>query len=212
MCYFRKNIKSNSLVEYFYFVSVTVTSSTSTTSKILTVFFILKDSHILSSATTKAPPCPPTSVGSASILWTTNSPTTTTYACQAYSWIASTTGTVSLQFQLQHKPGRWYLDDVSVFYGGTQMLDNGGFEDGVMSPWFRTTPNGASCGGQYGDITNSGGSARTGSYFLWDGQINCYDQVQQSLNVTAGETYVISFWLRSTTTSGSNIFAKVLMN
>ena len=88
---------------------------------------------------------------------------------------------------------------VSVFHGG--------FESGSLSPWFRRAPNGNSCGGQQRAVSNSGG-ARTGSWFLWDGAINCYDQTEQTFNVVAGETYVISFWLKFTiTTSGSAIFA-----
>ena len=143
-------------------------------------------------------------------LWTTNSPTTNSYACQAYSWTAATTETVALQFQFQHHPGRWYLDDVSIFHGGTQLLSNGGFESGTLSPWYRTAPNGNGCGGQQGAVSNSGG-ARTGSWFLWDGAMNCFDQIQQNFSVVAGETYVISYWLRSTAT-GSPIFAKVLID
>ena len=166
---------------------------------------------ISSVATTQAPPCAPISRTGLAVLWTTNYPTTASYVCQAYSWTATANDTVSLQFQFQHSPGRWYLDDVSVFYGGTQLLINGGFESGTLTPWFRTTPNGGSCSGQIAAVTTSGGSARTGSWYLWNGQINCYDQIEQNFNVTAGETYVISYWIRSTTTSGSPIYAKVLI-
>jgi hypothetical protein len=174
--------------------------------------FFQKSNCLLFSATTQAPPCPPTSVGNSSILWTTNTGMSWSYTPQAYSWTASTTGTVSLQFQFQNEPGLWYLDTVSVFDGGTQMLENGGFDTGVLSPWIRTTPNGNNCGGQEAAVTNAYGDAQSGSYDLWDGQDYCYDQVEQSFNVTAGDTYVISFWLKSTASSGSNIYAKVLIS
>ena len=193
--------------------TTSATTITTTSCKITAHFFqsfICDLSFFL--ATTQAPPCPPVSRAGLAILWTTFTPTTSTYACQAYSWTANTTGTVYLQFRLQQSPGRWYLDDVSVFDGGTQLLLNGGFESGTLSPWVRTTPNGPSCSGQIAAVTNSGGLAHTGSWFLWDGQINCYDQVEQAFNVIAGKTYVISYWLRSTTTSGSPIYAQVLIS
>ena len=148
-------------------------------------------------------------MSSTTVLWSTNTPTSVSYTYQNYSWTAPTTDNVSLQFQFQNLPGRWYLDDVSVSHGGTQMLINGGFENATLTPWIRTAPNGDSCGGQQAAVSNRTGSARTGRYFLWDGQENCYDQVEQVFDVIAGETYIISFWLRSTVSSGSNIYAKL---
>ena len=160
-------------------------------------------------ATSQASSCPPIARYGLGALWTTNTPTTNTYTCQAYSWIATANGTLSLQFQLQHGPGRWYVDDVSVFHGGTQLLVNGGFESGTLAPWIRTTPNGSNCTGQIAAVTNSAGLAHAGIWFLWDGEVNCYDQIEQHFSVIAGEAYVISYWLRSTTTTGSPIFANV---
>ena len=119
-----------------------------------------------------------------------------------------TNSLLSLQLQLQHSPGRWYLDDVSVLQGATELLRNGGFGYGLLATWTRTTPNGNSCGGQSASVSNGAG-ARTGSWFLWDGSISCFDQIEQAFNVTAGVLYKISYWLKSTTASGAPIFAKV---
>lgn len=163
-------------------------------------------------ATTPLPACAVTNMGSATNLWTSNVPTATSYSCYAFSWTATLNSTVSLQFRLQHSPGRWYLDDVSVLHGVTQLVSNGGFESGVLSPWIRTAPNGNACGGQPADISNLVGEANNGSWFLWDGFISCYDQIGQTFDAIENEVYIISFWIKSTTIGGSPIFAQVLIS
>jgi hypothetical protein len=154
-------------------------------------------SHPFLIATTPTPPCTPTPVGSASTLYSTSYPTTTTDTCFAYKWTSPTTGLVTLAFQFRHDPGVWYLDDVSVYSGATQMLSNGGFETGSLSPWIKTA---GSCGESGGVMST--GSPHSGSYALADGSVNCADKISQQFTAIAGQIYVVSFWLRSSSTSG----------
>ncbi len=160
------------------------------------------------SATTPTPPCAPTSVGSASTLYTTSSGSNSLYICNAYAWTSSVTGTVTLAFQLRHDPDYWYLDDVSVYDGGVQMLSNGGFETGSLSPWIRTTLY-SNCTGSPGQISTM--YPRTGIYDLADGSNGCPDQISQQFTATIGEVYIVSFWLKSNST-GTGISAQVTLS
>ncbi|CAF3397962.1 unnamed protein product [Rotaria socialis] len=160
-------------------VSTTITTTSSTSS---------------TSATTPLPPCSPSYVGSASTLLTIPTSNKTTYGCYAYEWTPPTTGPVNFTFELRNDPGQWYLDDTSIYQGGTQMLSNIGFETGTLSPWVRTGPNG-NCGRFRAGIYNS--SCRSGNYCATDGSNGCADQLSQQFTATAGQVYVVSFWLKS---------------
>ncbi|CAF3712583.1 unnamed protein product [Rotaria sordida] len=162
-----------------------------------------------SSTTTPTPPCSPTSVGSASTLYTTSSGSGTSYTCFSYAWTSPATGLVTLAFEFRHDPDHWFLDDVSVYAGPVQMLNNTGFETGSLSPWVRTTPYGT-CSGVAGYVCNSY-SPRSGSYHLCDGSNGCADRISQQFTATAGQIYVVSFWLKSGAT-GSTISAKVTLS
>ena len=108
---------------------------------------------------------------------------------------------MTLAFLLRNDPSNWYLDDVSVYDGGTQMLVNGGFESGSLSPWVVTLPNGPCLfGSPHGQVCNT--LSHTGSYDYCDGCNTVADEVSQSFMAIAGSTYVISFWL-STGSIGS---------
>ena len=132
----------------------------------------------------------------------------TTYSCRAYSWIAPRTGTISLAFQMRHDPSYWYLDDVSVYNRGTQMLINGGFEtSSLTNSWTVSTPFGV-CGSSGAAITTS--SVRSGSFSLRDGSTGCADQVSQTFGIISGEVYTISFWILMGG-SGSGISLSVLL-
>jgi hypothetical protein len=150
-------------------------------------------------ATTPVPPCTPTNVSSSSTLLSISSVNNTGYTCYAYEWTAPNTGMVTLAFQFRNDPVTWYLDDVSVYDGGTEMLVNGGFESGSLSPWAVTFPNGPCVGGSPpGQLCNT--TSHTGSYDYCDGCNTVADQVSQSFMATAGQVYVISFWLRTLST------------
>jgi hypothetical protein len=159
-------------------------------------------------ATTPTPPCVPTSVGSSSTIYSTASGSATSYTCHAYTWTALTTGVVTLAFQLRQDPDLWYLDDVSVYGGAIQMLINGGFETGSLSPWVRGIPNG-NCAGSPGQVSSV--SPHDGTYSVMDGSYLCADEISQQFTATAGQVYLVSFWLKSGSL-GSGITALVTLS
>jgi hypothetical protein len=106
---------------------------------------------------------------------------------------------------LRHDPNYWYLDDVSVYGGGTQMISNGGFETGSFSPWVASVP----CGGSSAQVGTT--LPHSGVYALNDGSFGCADQVSQQFTATAGQIYVVSFWLLSGST-GSGVSALVTLS
>lgn len=124
--------------------------------------------------------------------------------CYAFSWTSSVTGTVNLNFQFRHSASSWNLDDVSVYRGATQMLANGNFETGSLSPWTRATPVPSNCAGNSGaQVTTP--SRLNGNYHLQDGCKGNIDKVSQQFSAIAGETYVVSFWLQTDSTASSTL-------
>ena len=88
------------------------------------------------------------------------------------------------------------------------MLTNGDFETGSLSPWVRTNPNGA-CSGSPGHVSSP--LSLTGNYSLSDGSSGCADEVSQQFMATAGQVYVVSFWLKSGQ-AGSGVSALVTLS
>ena len=160
------------------------------------------------SASTSASPCSPViDVGTSSTIWTTTTASTTSYACHTFSWTASNTATFTFQMILRNDPDVWCIDDVSILDGATEKLVNGGFETGSFSPWIRTFPYGKDSHSTPAALTNLAGVARTGTYGLRDGSYKYADQVAQSFSAVSGQTYVISFWLKSTVVTSPGMFA-----
>ena len=158
------------------------------------------------------PECPPfTDVGNSSALWTTTVASTTVYTCHRFLWTASKNGSVSFTMQLRNDPNKWFIDDISILRNDTEMLVNGGFESGSLSPWSWSEPGG-SCSGYGAAVTSSAGVARTGSYGLWDGCTGCADQVAQAVSVRKGQQYAISFWLKARNVSSGNLHATFSIN
>ncbi|CAF4462639.1 unnamed protein product [Rotaria socialis] len=162
------------------------------------VFIVLATTTTTSPTTTPTPPCVPTSVGSANILYNATTGNVQ-YSCFAYAWTSPTTGPVTLAFQLRNDPSIWNLDDVTVYAGATEMLNNTGFETGSLSPWVRTTPNGA-CGGLAGGV-DAFCIPFSGFYALCDESTGCADEISQQFTATAGQLYIVSFWLKSDSAS-----------
>lgn len=117
---------------------------------------------------------------------------------------------MTLAFQLRNDPGIWSLDDVSIYAGADQMIINGDFETGSLSPWVRTTTSG-SCGGAAAGGHVSTVSPHTGTYVLVDGSYGCADIISQQFNATAGQLYTISFWLKSSGV-GSSVTASITLS
>jgi len=162
---------------------------------------------ILIVITTPNPCGTPTSIGNSSSVYSATTGINT-YTCYYFSWVASNNGSVTLAFQFRNNPSLWLLDDISVSDGTNEMLSDGGFESGTLSPnWIVSTPNGACGGGATGAKIRST-SCRTGTYCLSDGCLNVADQVSQSFSVIVGNPYSISFWLKQGGT-GSGIYVSV---
>ena len=81
-----------------------------------------------------------------------------------------------------------------MYNGTAEMLVNGGFETGSLSPWVRTTPNG-NCAGAPGTVCTAG--AHSGVRGLCDGSNGCLDAISQSFMAVAGQNYNVTFWMRS---------------
>ena len=88
------------------------------------------------------------------------------------------------------------------------MLTNGGFESGSLSPWVRTTPNGA-CPGVMAFVCNP--SPHSGAFALCDGSNGCADLISQSFVATAGQPYNITFWMKSGS-AGTVITANITLS
>jgi hypothetical protein len=182
-----------------------VGSTYSSFDKYLLTLFIL----LCLSAVAPTPPCTPIYIGSSSTVYTAMSGSATSYTCHAFGWQPTTTGPVTLAFQFRHISNSWYLDDVSVYEGGVQMIGNGGFETGSLFPWIRTTPNGI-CTGSPAQVTTVL-LPHSGTYHLRDGSQGCADQIGQQFMANAGQLYIVSFWLKSGALA-SGILANVTLS
>ena len=99
---------------------------------------------------------------------------------------------------------------MKVYAEGTQILVNRGFETGSLSPWVVSYPNeGCGFGSVLGQVCTS--YPHSGSYDYCDGCNTVADKVSQSFGVTAGQIYVVSFWL-ATGATGSVISALVTLS
>lgn len=129
-------------------------------------------------------------------------PINTTYQMFGFSFVATTVST-DLTFAFRHDPGFIRLDDVSVTAGGgSNLVVNGGFEDGPIN-------SGAPQGWTYANIFGSlaGGQVldnlpRTGSLYYRSGSIQAYDAITQNISTVIGTTYDVSFWALSSEGAG----------
>lgn len=116
---------------------------------------------------------------------------------------------MNLTFQFRHDPDYWYLDNVSVYRGVTQLLINGDFETGNLSPW--TLTSSSSCQSSSGGIvTNS--PCTYGHFCYEDGCKQESNFLRQQFNVIAGEMYVISFYLKLGISTGATAFVNVTLS
>jgi hypothetical protein len=114
-----------------------------------------------------------------------------------YTYTGSFTGTAVLEFgfysQGNNKIG--YLDDVSIVdtnASNSQMLINGGFENGSLIGWqVLCTSN---CGSLSGSISTT--SCNTGLYCYTDGCVNGIDFLRQTFTTNIGDIYTLSFWMQ----------------
>ncbi|UJR06803.1 hypothetical protein I4U23_011090 [Adineta vaga] len=175
--------------------STTSTTSTSETTSTSVTSTTSTATTTTTSSTTPTPPCLPVNKGSSSNL---HSATTgpTIYTCHAFQWTAPNTGPVTLAFAMRNDPSSWYIDDVSVYHGGTQMLLNGDLESGTLAPgWIRTQANNYNCGLFQGHVSSN--MPRTGTYSIRDGSMGCGDVVSQTFSAIANSLYIVSYWFKT---------------
>jgi hypothetical protein len=131
-------------------------------------------------------------------------PIYTAYTPYTASFVASSL-TSTVTFVFRHDPGFFAFDDVSVVdvaLPSTNLLVNGGFEQGAPTPsgggapgWTYFAQTGI---GFLGSESASGTDlllSHTGAFYWEDGATGGYDGIDQSFATTPGDTYSISFFL-----------------
>lgn len=168
----------------------------------------LETIKIFSILVTSISTCVPT-VSSNGILYSIVNPSTpmTTYICFARTWIATST-TATLSFFFRHDPGYWFLDDISVYHGISQVLTNGGFENLAVG-WSYS----GSCS------SNTGGLIVIDPAYVLSGQhsyssrcIGFGDTISQTFLTVPGDAYLIKFWLRRTDCCSPIVIANITVH
>ncbi|CAF4174221.1 unnamed protein product [Rotaria sp. Silwood2] len=116
-----------------------------------------------------------------------------------YVAIANTTG---ITFALRDDIYYFSLDNITVWNNAapnTQLLLNGGFKTGILTPWIYCNPQNASHAGQLETGNVSDGyytyMPYSGSNFYLDGSVGNTDYLTQTFSTKIGDTYTISVWL-----------------
>ena len=107
----------------------------------------------------------------------------------------------------------WYLDSVSVndTVNNIDLLINGGFDTGDFTGWQQMCNNDTVCGtASYAQVVSS--SCYSGSNCCADkcGNRNGYDYLFQSFATIIGDYYVLSFYLKLSSSS-TNLVAYVTL-
>jgi hypothetical protein len=141
---------------------------------------------------TVAPPVTPVSCPNGSLLSIVN-PTSTpfpNYTPYSYAWTANGSSAL-LSFFFRHDPRGWLLDDITVYDGMTQLINNGGFENGDLTGWNYS----GRCNFLIGDTYRNSRLAKKGDWYYYDPCRDYGDTISQTFPTVAGNTYIISFWL-----------------
>ena len=120
-----------------------------------------------------------------------------TYYQFVYNYTAIATTTI-LAFSLQRVNAYFAVDDVSVRdYAAlsTEILVNGGFESGNITPWvYCNQLNGSSAGGVRSNFSSNGYSyyPKSGTYFYTGGSNTSADYLFQSFSTQVGHLYRVT--------------------
>jgi len=137
--------------------------------------------------------CPPPS--GPVILDLNGTPIPHSYSPYSVNFVASGALT-NLSFAFREDPAFLLLTDVMMTTGGgPNLVTNGNFTDtpGVEpAGWTYLNAFGATFGGIVGTDAQCGG---TGTTCYYDGAVQAYDGITQSIATTAGATYTVSFML-----------------
>ena len=108
----------------------------------------------------------------------------------------------AVSFVLRNDPGSTYLDDVSLIDETTSsanLMTNGDFEQGPVGSttpagWNYENPFSASYTGQVEQGFDHTTPDGTGNAYQ-DGSVQAYDEINQDVATTIGDTYLLSFWV-----------------
>ncbi|CAF4480635.1 unnamed protein product [Rotaria socialis] len=151
------------------------------------------------SATTTALSPQSCTAGSPTMLLNLYNPGSFSYTYYSYSY-TPTTQQATIMFELQQDPSSIYIDAVSVVNASSQqLLTNGGFETGSLSPWQHGTISGGSVGSW---------CSYSGSYCYSDAIVGQTDNIHQTFLTVPGSTVTVSFYLQNNS-AGSIIIARV---
>ena len=120
-----------------------------------------------------------------------------------YSFTATTTGAEYIGFAFRQDPGYWTFTNADVTKSGssTNLLANGNLQYGGATSVGIQAP--ADWGVWYQNGTYPQAAGTWSPYQWYDGAVGSYDGIYQSISVTAGSTYNISFYLSGTDTSSN---------
>ena len=136
------------------------------------------------------------------------------YVQYSANFLATDTST-AFSIAMREDPAFILLDDVSVTDLTTpsgELLVNGGFESGILGNnapvgWTYLNTFGAAFAGV---VANTAGQAHTGSFFYFDGAVQAYDGISQTLATTVGHLYHVSLWVRDN--GGLTTFSRLSTN
>jgi PEP-CTERM motif len=142
----------------------------------------------------------------------TGQPQSTTFTRYSFSFSAANPST-NLTFAFRNDPVFIRFDDVSLSTGGgANLLVNGGFEDG---PDGAAAPTGWTYLNQYGALAGGrvlSAGARTGNFGYYDGAVQAYDAITQSVLTSVGTTYDVSFWVAVNSVRGTGFYQPLSTN
>jgi hypothetical protein len=101
-----------------------------------------------------------------------------------------------LAFAFREDPAYWELDDVSVVQMGTttNLVSDGNFANSTLAPWVYTNVYGVS----EANGALASGCGTTGGNCWYDGAVQAYDGLNQTISTVTGQTYTLTFWLSDT--------------
>jgi len=116
-----------------------------------------------------------------------------TYTEYTANFVAAGPSTV-LSFAFREDPAFWSLDNVSVVASGgsTNLVADGNFANSGLAPWVYTNNYGVS---EATGVLSSGCGVGGSGNCWYDGSVQGYDGLNQTITTVAGQHYTLSFWL-----------------
>jgi hypothetical protein len=143
-----------------------------------------------------------------------------TFQTYSITFVANVTST-AITFAFREDPDFLYLEQVSVVdqtVPGPNLLTNGDFSGGTYtSSGNNATPNGWIYANQYGAdaggvVRTSGCGGATPNNCFYDGAVQAYDAISQTITTVVGHTYKIQFSLADDSSCGACNFSRLSTN